>query len=97
MVALIDEYLVVKEIIFPGKLHALLDFSSDFFGILLLRPLFASLSLATTYGWLPRGLFSGLTELLVIVLNDLFLLPYLGRARLCLKPLEFTHLGLQCH
>ena len=92
MVALIDEYLVVKEIIFPGKLHALLDFSSNFFGILLLRPLFASFSLATTYGWLPRGLFSGLTELLVIVLNDLFLFPYLSRVRLCLKPLEFTHL-----
>ena len=95
--ALIDEDLVVQEIVFPRQLHALLDFSSDFFRTFLLRPLFASFSLATTYGWLPRGLFCGLTKLLVIVLNSLFLFPYLGRARLCLKSLEFTHLGLQCH
>ena len=95
MVALIDEDLMVLEIVFPGQLHALLDFSCDFFGIFLFRPLFASLSLATIDGRLPRGLFYGLTELLVKVLNGLFLFPNLGRVRLCLKLLEFTHLSLQ--
>jgi len=99
MVALIDEYLVVEEIVFPGQLHALLDFSCDFFRIFLFRLLFASyryLSLATIYGWLTRGLFSGLTELFVIILKSLFLCLNLGRVMLCLKPLEFTHLSLQC-
>jgi hypothetical protein len=100
MMALIDEDLVIQEIVFPGQLHALLDFSCDFFGIFLFRYLFACLrcfSLATIYGWLPRGLFCGLTELIVKVLNCLFLLSNLGRIRLCLKPLEFTHFSLQCH
>jgi hypothetical protein len=64
MVALIDEDLVVQEIVFPGQLHALLDFSSDLFRIFLFSLLFTGywcLSLASIDGWLPRALFSGLT------------------------------------
>ena len=99
MVALIDEDLMVQEIVFSGQLHALLDFSCDLIRIFLFSFLFAGyryLSLATIYGWLPRGLFSGLTKLLVIILKSLFLCLNLGRVMLCLKPLEFTHLSLQC-
>jgi hypothetical protein len=100
MMALIDEDLVVQEIVFPGQLHALLDFSCDFIRIFLFSFLFAGyryLSLATIYGWLPRGLFSGLTKLLVKVLNSLFLCLNLGRVMLCLKLLELTYLSLNCH
>jgi hypothetical protein len=97
MMALIDEDLVIQEIVFPGQLHALLDFGCDFFRIFLFKLLaggFRCVSLATIDGWLPRGLFCGHTELLVIVLNGLFLFLHLSRVRLCLKPLEFTHLSL---
>jgi hypothetical protein len=99
MVALIDEDLMVQEIVFPGQLDALLDFSSDLFRIFLFSLLFADyrcLSLATIDGRLPSCLFYSLTELLVKVLNSLFLCLNLGRVILCLKPLELTHLSLQC-
>jgi hypothetical protein len=100
MVALINEDLVVQEIVFPGQLHTLLDFSCDFIRIFLFSFLFAGyryLSLTTIYGWLPRGLFSSLTKLLVIILKSLFLCLNLGRVMLCLKPLELTYLSLHCH
>lgn len=99
MVALIDEDLVVQEIVSPGQLHALLDFSCDFFWIFFFYVLFAGdrcFTLATIYRWLPRVLFNGLTELFVKVFNSLFLCLNLDRVILCLKPLEFIHLTLQC-
>ena len=90
VVALIDIDLVVQEIVFPGHLYALLDFSCNFFRTFLFKLLRAGglrcLSLASIDGGLPRRLLCGLTQLLVKELKGLFLLPDFDRVRLCLKP-----------